>query len=190
MPARFCLVRPEVVALMPNDWSGGFDSIFEYLSFPILYTMHAAIASRKLVLSHVDEAKFINAALEQCTTVDHALKALNDLFRGPQRSNCVNKLLKALSRRPDAEQYNIVGANADVNALPGTTESLCVTRRFLVTPLCVWPQLQKWTSQIESYENSLASMTDSCALHLWMKMASRSSTPKATAFLTGAFACY
>lgn len=91
------------------------------------------------MLSHADAAECLNSTLEQCTSVINARRALNELFREPQQPKSMNKLLKYLFKRPSDKDNCVIDDGVD--SLPGSTESLCSTRRVLVTPLRVWPQL-------------------------------------------------
>lgn len=139
IPAQVSLIMPEVTVPSKHDWSGGYDDIFAPVVFSIRYMIHAAVASHKLAFISANEAKRVSFVLQQCTSVRHALNALEDLLRAPLQKNSVTVLLENIRNPPEVEDDSII--DDSVESLPGSAESLCLTRRVLVTPLRVCPQL-------------------------------------------------
>lgn len=139
IPAQMSLVMPQVTLPTKHDWSGGYDEILAPVQFSIRYMLHAAIANHKLAFINVDEAKRVSYELQHCKSGRHALNALEDLLRAPLQKNSVNILLENICNPPENEDDSIV--DDGVQSLPGSAESLCLTRRVYVTPLRVCPQL-------------------------------------------------
>lgn len=129
------LLRPHIGQLEAHDWSGGFDGVFDQVLFSIRYLLHANIAAHKLVFESLADAQRVCSVLRQCD-LEHATNALTDVYLSVPEAHSVEVLLRWLNEPQDEEDFD-----DEENPAPTLPESTCLTRRILVTPLRVCPQL-------------------------------------------------
>ncbi|OQS01353.1 RNA-directed RNA polymerase [Achlya hypogyna] len=111
---------PRGAALPKNDWSGGFDALFDSLPFAMRYAVHVLISQHAIALTHTAQVLRLVAALRKTRASVAAIMRFAHLPRRRRASGWLD-LLDLLDSVPMPEKPDP----------PGTLR----VRRVLVTPL-------------------------------------------------------
>ena len=114
----------------PQDWTGGYDSLFLDIPFETCYLVQALVSANIICFCTKTEAFKLSAALSLCTQ-SHAEEILSSAFYEYPRSlgETLDSILTSLSHLPPEVLLDADGSR-----------NILSIRRVLVTPLRICPQ--------------------------------------------------